>query len=86
MRERLDNGGLGDLVEDDPLRLRESGDFLDVPGNRFALAVGVGREVDLIGLLCGALYLLDYFALLGGNDVAWDKAALDIDGVLVALR
>jgi hypothetical protein len=58
---------LGDLVEDDALRLLQSRRLLDMPGDSLALAVGVGREIDLVGLLGRLLYLLDDLALLGGT-------------------
>ena len=70
--------------------LRASGiifdNFGNVPRNRLALAVGVGRKIDIISFLCGSLNLRDDFTLFGGNNVARDKTAFDINGVFVGLR
>jgi hypothetical protein len=39
----------GDFVELDALGVLELEDLRQMPGDRFALAIGVGREVDLAG-------------------------------------
>ena len=57
-----------------------------MPGDGLTLAVGVGREIYLIGFCRGMLYLLNHLAFLGVDDIARDKAALNINGVLIALR
>ena len=58
---RGEHGALGDLVEADPLEDRPLGPrlqgFLEVPGDRLALAVRVGREVDGRGFAGGLLEL-----------------------------
>ena len=46
---RLD-GALGDLVEDHAIGVVELQRLGDVPGDRLALAVGVGREQGAVGL------------------------------------
>ncbi len=57
MLEGFLHRGLGDLVEDHPLhvdaveRLALAQDLADVPGDRLALAVGVGGEIEVLGAL-----------------------------------
>ena len=72
-------------MEDHPLRLLEPCDLLDVPGDSLALSVGVGGEVDLVGLRNRALYLCNDIALLGRDHVAGDEAARDIYRVFITL-
>ena len=66
---RREHGLLGDLVEADALELRlaRSGlqGLLEVPGDGLALAVGVGREVDVVGRLRRLLQLVDRLFLAG---------------------
>ncbi len=79
--DRLVDRGAGDLVEDHPLhghawlqRLEE------VPGDRFALAVFVGGEVELVGVLeRGAQLLHDLFAA-GGQLIGRLEPVVDVDG------
>ena len=65
------NGGLGDLVEDDALdldalqKLLLFEDFLYVPGNGFAFAVRIGRQIQIIGALDGAGDLVHMLFRLG---------------------
>src|SRR5690242_16337305 len=60
MRHRIRDRLLGDGVEYDALdRLRResflfSQNLQDMPGNRLALAIGVGRQNELIGVFDGA--------------------------------
>ena len=67
MVERLANGSVGDLVEDDTAHL--IGVYLcglhQVPGDGFAFAVGVGGEVYKVGRLGGFGQLGDYLSLVG---------------------
>ncbi len=69
--ERRQHRLLGDLVEGDAVDvLVVAAEHLrDVPGDRFPLAIGVGSEVDAIGLLRRFLQLLDDVLLLGDDDV-----------------
>ena len=67
--ERILDGPLGDLVEGDaadPVVGQVEG-LLQVPGDGFAFAVGVGREIDHAGLRRGSLELADRL-LLGRHD------------------
>src|SRR5260370_32824244 len=62
IRDRRAHRALGYLMEQDPadgaLDLSEL--VGDVPGDRFALAVGVGRQVDVVGLLGLRLDFLEH--------------------------
>ena len=72
---------LGDLVEDHPL----DRDVLrlqlveEVPGDRLALAVLIGGEVELVGVLEQALELGDVALLVARDDVVGLEAVLDVD-------
>jgi hypothetical protein len=70
-------------VEDHPLD-RDLGveDLDEVPGDRLALAVLVGGEVDLAGFLGEALQLLDVVAPVGGEDVDGLESGVDVDAEL----
>ena len=74
------DGGLGDLVEDHPadrdLRLER---LEQVPGDRLALAVGVGGEVELVGVLEQALELGDLGLLVRADDVERLEVVVDVD-------
>ena len=67
--ERIEDGALGDLVEDHPFDLDAIQglllvqDLLDVPRDRLALAVGVGGQIKVIRLFDG---LGDFLHLLLG--------------------
>jgi hypothetical protein len=66
---------LGDLVEDHPLDRHLRLQHLEqVPGDRLALAVLVGREVELVGVLQQRLELGDLLLLVGGDDVEGSKS------------
>ena len=84
---------LGDLVEDHPV----DGDVLrlqlveEVPGDRLALAVLIGGEVELVGVLEQALELGMCAFLSRGHDVVGLEAVLDVDrepapGLVLDLR
>ena len=75
--ERLLDGPLGDLVEHDaadPL-VGQVEHLLEVPGDRLALAVGVGRQVDDVGLGGLALQLGDR-VLLARHDLVGRRVAV----------
>ena len=73
---------LGDLVEDHPLD-RDAGLRLqlveEVPGDRLTLAVLIGGEVELVGVLEQALELGDVRLLVPGHDVVGLEAVVDVD-------
>ena len=84
LRERLADRRLGDLVERDPLRLlrRDVGGLGDVPGDRLALAVEVGGEVDLVRALGGLLDVGDLLAPVVRDHVLGFEVVVDIDAEL----
>jgi hypothetical protein len=53
--------------------------LFEVPADRLAFAVGVGREVDLGGAFQRGLERLNIFALVVGNDVIGLEVAFRID-------
>jgi hypothetical protein len=53
--------------------------FEKVPGDRLALAVLIGGEVELVGILEQALELGDVGLLVAGHDVVRLEAVLDVD-------
>ena len=65
MFQRVLYGAGGDFVELNPLDVLcfVFDDLGDVPGNGFSLAVGVGREIDGVGLGCRVLQVADHFFL-----------------------
>ena len=84
MLARVVDGGVdrlrGDLVEDHPVH-RDLGLELveQVPGDRLALAVLVGGEVELVGVLEQALELGDVRLLVAGHDVVGLEVVVDVD-------
>ena len=60
-----------------------SGGFEDVPGDRLALPVGVGREVDAVRVLAGGLDLRDDFALVLRHLVPGAELAVGVHAKLV---
>ena len=50
-----------------------------VPTDRLALAIFVGREVEHVGAFERVLELLDLFLLLGGDDVERLEVVVDVD-------
>ena len=77
----LEDRRLGDLVEDHPLdrdalRLQL---VEEVPGDRLALAVLIGGEVELVGVLEQVLELADLRLLVARHDVVGLEAVLDVD-------
>ncbi len=69
----------GDLVEDQPAN-RDLGlqHLEEVPGDALPLAVFIGGEVELIGVLEEGLELLDLGLLVGGHDVERLEVRLDV--------
>ncbi len=54
-------------------------DLSQMPGDRFALAVLVGRQVELVGLLQGRAELLDYGLLVRRNDIRGNEPGVHVD-------
>ena len=85
MLHRLGHRLLGDGVEDDPLDLLILDGvlllerFQHVPGNRLALAVGVGGEDELVGALHGARDIVESLLRLGIDFPEHVKIGLGID-------
>ncbi len=67
-------------MEDDPPRLLlgESQHLVEVPGNRLALAIEVGRQINLRRFGGSCRQLLDHVALLVGHPVAWCEVVFHI--------
>jgi hypothetical protein len=82
-----EHGLLRDLVEREPVNLLLlAAQLLDeVPADRFALAVRVGRDVDVGGVLRGVLELLDDFLPRTDGFVRLLEVVVDVDAEL-ALR
>ena len=71
---------LRDLVEDHaPHRHLRLQHLEQVPGDRLALAVFVGREQELVGLLQELLQLADLLLLVRVDDVERLEVVLDVD-------
>ena len=85
--ERLLDGAVGDLVERDPAHplVGESQGHLEVPGDGFPLAVGVGREVDDVGLGGLLLQFGDGRLLLVGDEISGLVAVRHVDADVPAL-
>ena len=73
--------GLGDLVEDHPLdRDALRVELVEqVPGDRLALAVLIGGEVELVGVLEELLELGDVALLVARHDVVGLEVVVDVD-------
>ena len=79
---RLAGPLLGDLVEDDAvdrLGRRAPVACIEVPGDGLALAVRVGRQVDLARRLDALLELLDELGLVARHDVLRGEVVVDVD-------
>src|SRR3712207_5466374 len=82
MGDRLLHGVAGDLAELDAvdwLAAWDAGRLSDMPGDRLALAVGVGRQVDRIGRLDRLLERGDDLLFALGHLVDRYEPAVDID-------
>ena len=77
--ERLEDGVFGDLVQLDPLRVLELQELGQMPCDRFAFAIRVGRQVDFRGDLRGRLEVLDDVALPLNGEVARHESVQDVD-------
>ena len=79
--DRLLDGGAGDLVEHHPLHRHPGLEVLEeVPGDGLALAILVGGEVQLAGVLEGGPEVLDDVPAAGGELVGGLEAVVDVDG------
>jgi len=88
MRERLADRALRDLVERHPLGLARGdvGGFGDMPGDRLALAIEVGCEVDHVGGPGRLRDLVDLLATVLGDDVFGGEVVVDVDPELTFAR
>ncbi len=88
MIEGLADGGLGDLREGDPTGGvdRQVDRLGHVPGDRFALAVEVGREVHRIGALGGLADRTELLATVGDDLVLGREVMVDIHAELALAR
>jgi hypothetical protein len=83
------HGVLRDLVEDAAvhvLAVERAGvakQLVQVPGDRLALAVGVGREIQRVGLLHGARDRVDVLAVLVDQLPAHLEVARGVDGAFL---
>ena len=80
--DRGEDRGLGDLVEDHPVdrqALRRLELVEEVPGDRLALAVLIGGEVEGVGVLDQLLQLRDVALLVARHDVVGLEAVVDVD-------
>ena len=82
--QRLEHGLLGDLVEEDTVHVLPAPAELlgDVPGDRLTLAVGVGREVDVLLVLRRLLDLVEHLRLALDHVVLGGEVLLDVDAEL----
>ena len=55
-----------------------------MPSDSFALAVGVGSEINIGGLKCRAFNFFNHLPFFCGDNVFWGKTVFNIYGVLVA--
>ena len=78
--DRVLDGFAGDLVEHHPLHRDARLEHLEeVPRDGLALAVLVGREVELAGVLERGLQLRDDLLLVVGHDVDRREVVVDVD-------
>ncbi len=84
--KRFLHGVFGDLVEHDALGLFEFKDLGEVPCDGLAFAIGVGRKDDRIHVFCHAGKFIDDFFFAFHYLILRHETALDIDGILIALR
>ena len=80
--DRGEDRGLGDLVEDHPVdrqALRRLELVEEVPGDRLALAVLIGGEVEGVGVLHQLLQLGDVALLVARHDVVGLEPVVDVD-------
>ena len=84
----IENGVLRNLVENDTwgIGLIEFEHLSEMPGYGLTLAVFIGSEPDLLGLLGELLELLDLSLLLVGDDVDRVEIVLDIDAEIIFLE
>ncbi|OPZ01303.1 MAG: hypothetical protein BWZ09_02745 [Alphaproteobacteria bacterium ADurb.BinA305] len=75
--QRVAHGARRDLVELDAQRVLQAERLLQVPGDRLALPVRVGRQVDAVGLLHGAAQVLQRLLAVGDLHVGGLEIALD---------
>ena len=77
--DRLDGRSLGDFVELDTFGILELEELREVPGDRLALAVGVGCEEYVGGRFRRVFEVFDDVALTFNGEVAGREPVLDVD-------
>ncbi len=84
MAEGVADGVIRHLMEDDALmgHLLEPRRLDHVPGDRLPLAVGVGRQEELLRPFGRLLQLAHDRLLLFGDEVLGQEVALDVDAEL----
>ena len=88
-RHRLANRVLGDLIEDHALDFfvleftLSFEELVQVPRNGFALAIGVGREKQRLGLLEGARYGVDVFLVAFDHLILHGEVVRRVDGAFL---
>ena len=92
MLHRLAHRLLGDGVEDDALdrlvlqRALFLEHFQDMPGDRFALAVGVGRKNEGVGAFDGACDVVEALLRLGVDLPDHSEVGLGVDGPILGRK
>src|SRR6185312_11022760 len=92
MPKGIEHGRFRDLVEDDALdvdtleRLAVLQHLLDVPGDRFALAVRVGGEIDVLGALDRLGDLLEALLGLAGDLPGHGEVLVGTDGAVLGRK
>ena len=78
--KRLENGAAGDLIKLHALCLQwiHAQEFRQVPGDRFALTVQVGRKPDLAGVLGKLLQCRHLRAAVVAHFIGWFKVVLKV--------
>ena len=81
MLDRVERRRLRDLVQLDAFGRLQLQEFREMPSDCFALAIGVGREVDVAGArgFHGRLELLDDVPLTFNSEVARGEVVRDVD-------
>ena len=84
----MEDGVLGDLVEDDAARAAavEAERLDEVPGDGLSLAVLIGSQPDELRLVGGFLELGDHFLLVGRHHILGREAVRHVDAELLVLQ
>src|SRR5205085_10979605 len=77
--DRLLDGSLGDLIECDPSGVLQIQRLTHVPRDRLPFPIGVGSEVDSVGLLRRCSKLLHYLFAIFEDHVSRLEIVVDIN-------